>query len=399
MGRNQLAGIAVVASFGLLAAILTGMALLPAIGIGSAGAPAMPNPQHGVLVAAANPASPAIPAPARAAPALAGAPTAHAAPAAAKASPTAAQTVAPVLASAVGPAAPPSGPPLTVDPGGLAAALSCPATFQSGKEPILLVPGVAETVDQYFSWNYGQALPAAGFDVCTLAQPDLARGDFQLQAQYVVSAIRSLARRTHGKVDVLAASFGGLASRAALKWWPDTQGLVDDLVMLGTPNHGSLNFIALCAVGCPQSFWQARPGSNFLGVLNAMTETPGPLSYTSVFSRTDTGVIPEFPVATSAVNGGSNVAIQDICPARLLADHIGTLWDPAAYAVVIDALTHAGPADPARVDRSVCEQQAMPGVDPVSAMLRDVAWYKDVVATELTDRVPAEPPLQPWAVP
>ena len=42
---------------------------------------------------------------------------------------------------------------------------------------------------------------------------------------------------------------------------------------------------------------------------------------------------------------------------------IGTA-DPVAYALAIDALTHPGPADPARIPASVCSQGTMPGVAP-----------------------------------
>jgi hypothetical protein len=42
---------------------------------------------------------------------------------------------------------------------------------------------------------------------------------------------------------------------------------------------------------------------------------------------------------------------------------VGTV-DPVSYALVMDALTHDGPVDPARVDRAVCGQLHMPYVEP-----------------------------------
>jgi len=59
----------------------------------------------------------------------------------------------------------------------------------------------------------------------------------------------------------------------------------------------------------------------------------------------------------------ANVAIQDICPLDP-SEHlqIGTT-DAVAFALVDDALTHAGPADPVRIDRAVCAQPFQPGVD------------------------------------
>lgn len=199
---------------------------------------------------------------------------------------------------------------------------------------------------------------------------------------------------------MVAASFAGLATRAALKWWPDTQGLVDDVVVLGAPNHGTLDATALGLLGCPPSFWQARPGSAFLGAVNATTETPGPVSYTSVYSRTADAVTPEFPgTGTLGLAGASNVAIQDVCPLGVVVDPFARLWDPAAFALVVDALTHPGPADPSRVDRWVCGQPDKPGVNPVDGLAPGCAWYRHVVVADLTARVATEPPLQPWAVP
>ena len=63
----------------------------------------------------------------------------------------------------------------------------------------------------------------------------------------------------------------------------------------------------------------------------------------------------------------TNVATQDVCPADP-AEHllVGTI-DPTTYALVMDALNHAGPADPARISRSVCLQVYQPGVNPLYA--------------------------------
>ncbi|HVS41284.1 MAG TPA: lipase, partial [Candidatus Dormibacteraeota bacterium] len=77
---------------------------------------------------------------------------------------------------------------------------------------------------------------------------------------------------------------------------------------------------------------------------------------------------------------------------------VGT-YDPVAYAIAMDALTHDGPADPARVSRDVCAQTFMPGVDPT----RFPGEYADAlgtIASELTNypRVPAEPPLRSYTL-
>ncbi|MGH2687542.1 MAG: hypothetical protein ACRDKW_01855, partial [Actinomycetota bacterium] len=41
--------------------------------------------------------------------------------------------------------------------------------------------------------------------------------------------------------------------------------------------------------------------------------------------------------------------------------HVGLAADAPAVALVLDALTHPGPADPARIDRRTCLQATVPG--------------------------------------
>lgn len=44
-------------------------------------------------------------------------------------------------------------------------------------------------------------------------------------------------------------------------------------------------------------------------------------------------------------------------------------YDPVGYALATDALTHDGPADPARIDPAVCLQEFPPGVAPQETAL------------------------------
>jgi triacylglycerol esterase/lipase EstA (alpha/beta hydrolase family) len=294
---------------------------------------------------------------------------------------------------------PTTGPAFSVPESIRDEALSCPASFNHAHEPVLLVHALAQTPDEAWSWSYAKVLPAQGFDVCTVALPDLARGDIQVQTDYVAHAIMAMGRRSGTKVDVVGVSVPALAVRAAMKWWPDARDLVDDLVLVSAPNHGNVNLEVLCAVPCIAPFWQTKSGSTFLAALNAGDETPGDVAYTSIYSWTDPAIQPNLPGGgTSDLAGASNIAVQDLCLVRFV-DHVGALSDAAVYAVVIDALTRPGPADPARIDRSVCLQVAMPGVDPLQAVATDVAWWRDITIRGLEHQVDREPPLAPWAVP
>jgi hypothetical protein len=108
------------------------------------------------------------------------------------------------------------------------------------------------------------------------------------------------------------------------------------------------------------------------------------------------------PSGSSALHTGGgtivNVAAQEICPLDL-SEHLamGT-YDPVAYALVLDALTHAGPADKARIDRRVCTQAFMPGVDP-AAFPANFANVLFVAGQQVLTypHVAREPPLKPYA--
>ncbi len=99
---------------------------------------------------------------------------------------------------------------------------------------------------------------------------------------------------------------------------------------------------------------------------------------------------------SASIRGASNIAIQDICPGRDV-EHFQALFDAAYFAVVMDALTHRGAADASRVDRSVCLQDAMSGVDAAAARQRTAELYRDFNIRVSEHHVTAEPPLATYA--
>jgi hypothetical protein len=292
------------------------------------------------------------------------------------------------------------GPPLSVPRTKLAAALQCTGHVgQADRAPILLVPGTTLNPQVEYSWNWEPALRKLGRPFCTVTLPENAMGDIQVAGEYVVFAIRRMHARSDRRVDIIGHSQGGMVPRWALRFWPRTRDMVDDLIGMSPSNHGTVDAIPGCAAGCAPAFWQQRTGSNFLRALNSYQETFPGISYTSVYTRTDEVVVPNLgPAASSSLHGGggriANVAIQDVCPADV-SEHlaIGT-YDNTGYALAIDALTHRGPADPSRVASSTCDHPFMPGVDR-STFLSDygheLAYIGRVIAT--TPTVPREPPL------
>jgi triacylglycerol lipase len=293
-----------------------------------------------------------------------------------------------------------SGPPLTVEPAALAAALVCHAPLPDGARAVLLVHGTSVTPEENWEWNWQQALPHFGFVPCTVRLPDYAFVDIQESAEYVVHAIRVLSDATGRKVSVVGLSQGGLQPRWAIRWWPDIRERVDDLVMIVTTNHGAPFADASCAAPpCLPALWQQRAvGSAFLAALNAGDETPGAVSYTSIYSHADAVVQPSAPVAAAALEGAVNVAVQDLCPGRPV-DHAQSSYDAAVWALGFDALAHEGPLDLARVDRAACLEFALPYADPEEAARRGAEIY--LVAGERQSTYPGkvgeEPPLRDYA--
>jgi hypothetical protein len=266
------------------------------------------------------------------------------------------------------------GPALSVPPAALAASLSCePSVRDAAVEPVLLDPATGVTPSENYSWNWEPALTRLGIPWCTYAAPQDTLGDIQTSGEYLVYAIRTMHAMAGRRIAVMGHSQGGMSMRWALRFWPDTRAMVDDVIGFSGSNHGTTVLTrAACGLGCPAAVWQQMTGSNFIAALNSGAETFAGISYSEIYTHTDEVVEPagDSAHASAALHTGAgqitNVATQDLCPLDV-DEHltVGTI-DPVAYALAIDALTHPGPADPARIPRSVCSQALMPGVNPLS---------------------------------
>jgi hypothetical protein len=286
-------------------------------------------------------------------------------------------------------------PALSVPEAELDAALTCPATFQAaGREPVLLVHGTGATPEENWGWNYASVLPQQGWDVCTVRLPNRSLGDIQVTSEYVVHAVRTIAERSGRKVVVLGHSQGGLQPRWAVRWWEAARAAVDDLITLAAPNHGTAAADAACVAGCFPSAHQMKQGSAFITALNSGDETPGEVSYTSIYSLTDELVQPAAPAPTAALAGASNILLQDLCPGRP-GEHALLAADAVVYAMVTDAFLQPGPADPARFDPATCLRTSFDGVS--AGPLLDLTFEN----RRFPDFQPSatEPPLAPYAAP
>ena len=250
----------------------------------------------------------------------------------------------------------PSDPPFSVDAQVLDQSLDCPTFTHPEHEPVLLVHGTGTRGHEQFDWNWLQVLPRMGFDVCVVTYPDRGLGDQQVSAEYVAHAVMTMHAATGRQVDLMGHSQGASMPRWAVRFWPSVRDAIDDYVGIAGPYHGT--DVAGPQEGSdgvpqPEAAFQFRPGSRFVTILNEGDETPGDIDWTSLASTFDELVR---PTTTAFLDRGAdnprvaNVLLQDLCPGRVV-DHlsIGTT-DRLAFDLTVDAFTHDGPADPARLD-------------------------------------------------
>ena len=290
-------------------------------------------------------------------------------------------------------------PSLTVPAGALRASLQCATPFaHPGHEPVLLVHGTGLNADESWAWNYEQALPPSGFDWCAVTLPDRALGDIQVSSEYVVWAVEHMHALTHRRVAIITHSQGGMEGRWALRWWSRVRADTADLVDLASPNHGIYAADACAASGdCWPAVWQMASGSHFLRALNSVSETPGRVAYTQIYSQTDELVEPSTTVPLRGGANTSNIAIQSICPGRVV-HHAGILSDPVAWELALDALTHPGSANPGRIDRDACLEATMPYVDEPEVLTGNAFLYSRAgLAFYQHSGATAEPPLKGYA--
>jgi Alpha/beta hydrolase family len=291
------------------------------------------------------------------------------------------------------------GPALSVSPALLRASLACSAgVAHASRAPVLLVHGTGANVNDNWSWTYEPALDKLHIPWCAVDLPAHATGDVQTSAEYVVYSIRTMYARAGRRIAIIGHSQGGMLPRWALRFWPDTRKLVDDVIGFAPSNHGTTLARLACSQSCSAADWQQADNSHFTAALNSFQETFQGISYTDVYTHTDEVVQPNLnDHGSSSLHGGggaiTNVAIQDICPADA-NEHltIGTI-DPVAYALAVDALDHRGPADPSRIAPLVCLQGLQPGVDRVTFAQNVAAATADFEAFSAT-KTPAEPPLR-----
>jgi len=294
-----------------------------------------------------------------------------------------------------------AGPPLSVPTAALRASLRCTDNLQSvRREPVLLIPPTLADPDEAYP-GYERAFTDLGIPFCTVTMPHHTTQDIQVSGEFVVNAIRRMHAITGRKVQLLGWSQGaGPEPRWALRWWPDVRPMVDDLVGLEAPNHGSVVARGFCVTSCVPALWQQLDSAKFITAMNSGQETFPGISYTNIYSHTSQFVQPNLDdTGSTSLHGGGgkilNIATQQIC-ATNVADHLAYYYDPVAYALTMDALTHPGPADPKRIDPAVCGQASMPYYSASDIPTQSVHIFNFIFVNRVNNepQTPAEPPLK-----
>lgn len=260
-------------------------------------------------------------------------------------------------------------PKLTVPQAKLDAAYNCPIPVKNAKRvPVMFVTGTGASGDEGYA--IGQdAFEAYGHPVCYVNFPDFTTADIQVSVQYLVNGIRREFRESGRPIAIVGISQGGLLPRIALTYWTGLQPKVADVVSFAGSHHGT-NVAAkagdpcTAANPCTPASWQQSAGSNLLKAINSQPdETPGDTSWTTVRSLTDETVQPQSgPHPSSALEGATNIVIQNICPGRTTT-HIGTALDSVSFAAFEDAVANKGAAKVSRLPKNVCDHPYGPGLD------------------------------------
>ncbi|CAM5779048.1 esterase/lipase family protein [Rhizobacter fulvus] len=292
-----------------------------------------------------------------------------------------------------------SGPPLTVSQAELAAAAWCDPSVApgTGRQAVLLIHGTGSTPHESWSWNYMNALPAAGYGVCTVTLPERSVGSFTRSAEFAVYAARYAYQRSGSKIAIIGHSQGGTIAAWIAKFWPDVARNATDVISLAGVMQGSGFASTACAPGaCTPLLWQLRIGAQHMAALSGSPMQKG-AAITSIGTLLDELVFPQ-PLA-STFPGTSNITLQTVCPLRA-TEHGLMVSDAVVYALVLDALRNAGGAVASRVSPLTCLQVSLPGTDPTGA-----AGFLNTIAalglglTDVSQFVTREPPLPAYAAP
>ncbi|OAV93157.1 hypothetical protein, variant [Puccinia triticina 1-1 BBBD Race 1] len=273
--------------------------------------------------------------------------------------------------------------------------ITCLGHTQGQRGIVLLVPPTGGNGQQVWPRSPYAQLPRYGFSICWVDNLSKSTGDAQLTAEFIAYAIIHLAAQSRQPLNVISYSQGGMDAQWAFTFWPSTRRLVTNFIALASPFHGTYAANVVCpllevAGGCLPAVWQMMVNSRFQQALNARAPNSGARALvptTSIYSYDDEIVLPQVggrPI--SALDGASNIAVQDVCGAQHFADHFLIVGDHGAFGIALNALMSGRPANRANIDKSYCNQLAGLG-GQLGSLGNDLKYAFATVVGNTGDRI------------
>lgn len=266
-----------------------------------------------------------------------------------------------------------------------------PSTFKYGvsgaPQPVILVPGTGATGYTTFEGNFIPLLTGSSFaDPVWLNIPGYLLNDAQVNSEYIAYAINYISAISHNRnVSVIGWSQGNIDTQWAFKYWPSTRKITSDHVAISPDYHGTVlaNFIEPGnAVPLPPAVLQQEYNSNYITTLRSNNGDSAYVPTTTVYSGFfDEIVEPQQGTGASAYLldarnvGVTNNEVQLICPSQAAGSfytHEGVLYNPLAFALAEDALTHAGPGEVSRISTStLCPEYITSGLNLADLLITE----------------------------
>ncbi|KAH7412901.1 putative lipase B [Cadophora sp. MPI-SDFR-AT-0126] len=253
----------------------------------------------------------------------------------------------------------------------LRSAIFIPSAFKHGKDgkvPVLLVPGTGSYGGEAFSHNFAKLLLASSFgDPVWLNVKGRMCDASVSNAEHFAYAINYLSAVCNNKkIAVVAWSQGNLGVQWSLKYFPSTRDAVANFICLSADFRGTVNAWGMApfrGIPCTPSVWHQTRSSNFIMTLLSNDGDSAYVPTTSIYSRTDEIVQPQFGKWASALMhdvrgvGVTNCEVQvaaALKPAGTVYTHETLMINPLAWELASDAICNGGPGRLDRIDMSCC---------------------------------------------
>ncbi|CDR88135.1 probable Lipase B precursor [Sporisorium scitamineum] len=239
-----------------------------------------------------------------------------------------------------------SDPAFTLSQSQLSSVLTCQSGSPSSQtNPILLVPGTGTTGPQSFDSNWIPLSTSLGYSPCWISPPPFMLNDTQVNAEYIVNAVKTLHSGSGAKVPVLTWSQGGLATQWALTFFPSIRSQVDRLMAFAPDYKGTILAALLTTPDfASQSVWQQLSASALTTALANAGGLNNIVPTTNLYSATDEIVQPQntnSPLDSSYLFGAKNIQAQSVCGPLFIVDHAGSLTSQFSFVVGKSALRSA----------------------------------------------------------